>query len=219
MSYTPDFNEMLKVLNKEKPSRPVLFELFMNGTVYKHLSGKKSVDEKVIIDAFCAGGYDYASMHASHFYFIQGEVKHLHTKSLNDGSLVSNFKTFESYKWNDPNDFDYTWLRELGEYMPGGMKLMIMGPGGVLENVIGIMGYENLCIAIYEEPELVRLMFQNVGERLVEYYKNALEYDCVGMIMSNDDWGFKTQTFLSIEHMRKYVFPWHKKIAKVAHDK
>ena len=221
--FTPDFNEMLKVLRKEKPSRPVLFELFMNGTVYQHLSNKKFTDEKysyekTVIDAFCAGGYDYASMAASGFYFTQGESAHLKTKSLNDGSLINDFKTFESYKWNDPDSFDYTWLNEIGKYMPDGMKLMIMGPCGVLENVIGIMGYENLCIAIYEEPELARLMFENVGERLVKYYKNALEYDCVGMIMSNDDWGFKTQTFLSVEHMREYVFPWHKKIAETAHN-
>jgi len=40
----------------------------------------------------------------------------------------------------------------------------------------------------------------------------------VGVVMSNDDWGFNTQTFLSPEQMRKYVFPWHRKITQVAHD-
>jgi uroporphyrinogen decarboxylase len=36
--------------------------------------------------------------------------------------------------------------------------------------------------------------------------------------MSNDDWGFKTQTFLSPPDMRKYVFPWHQKIVSLAHS-
>ena len=35
--------------------------------------------------------------------------------------------------------------------------------------------------------------------------------------MSNDDWGFNTQPFLSVKDMRKYVYPWHKKIVETAH--
>jgi uroporphyrinogen decarboxylase len=35
--------------------------------------------------------------------------------------------------------------------------------------------------------------------------------------MVNDDWGFKTQTMLSTDSMRKYVFPWHTKIVEVIH--
>ena len=38
------------------------------------------------------------------------------------------------------------------------------------------------------------------------------------MIASNDDWGFNTQTFLPPDAMRKYVFPWHRKIVRAAHD-
>ena len=37
------------------------------------------------------------------------------------------------------------------------------------------------------------------------------------MISSNDDWGFNTQTFLSPEMMRNYLFPWHKKIVETVH--
>jgi uroporphyrinogen decarboxylase len=37
-------------------------------------------------------------------------------------------------------------------------------------------------------------------------------------MISNDDWGFNTQTMLSPADMRKYVFPWHKKIVKTIHS-
>ena len=92
-----------------------------------------------------------------------------------------------------------------------------MGPGGVLENVIEIVGYDNLCYMLYEEPELVREIFDHVGSRLVAYYENAVSADTVGFLCSNDDWGFNTQTFLSPNDMRKFVFPWHKKIVETAH--
>jgi len=220
--FKPDFREMLKVLRKERPSRPVLFELFMNGVVYEHLAGWKVNDEafshnKQTIDAFVAGGYDYTTTIASKFGFIKADHDSKSTKSLNAAALVSDYESYERYVWNDPDTYDYSMLKVLGDYMPEGMKFMVMGPGGVFENVIDIMGYDNLCYALYEEPALVRLMFDNVGDRLLRYYKNALEFESVGAIISNDDWGFKTQTFLSLEHMREYVFPWHEKIVNIAH--
>jgi uroporphyrinogen decarboxylase len=39
----------------------------------------------------------------------------------------------------------------------------------------------------------------------------------VGACISNDDWGFKTQTLLSVADLRRYVFPWHVKIVEAIH--
>jgi uroporphyrinogen decarboxylase len=36
-------------------------------------------------------------------------------------------------------------------------------------------------------------------------------------LISNDDWGFKTQTMLSPADMRRYVIPWHKRIVETIH--
>jgi len=108
-------------------------------------------------------------------------------------------------------------ITEAGKDLPEGMKFVIYGPGGVLENAISLVGYDNLCVMIFEEPELAKNIFDAVGSRLVSYYEQFIENDLVCAIISNDDWGFKTQTMLSPADMRKYVFPWHKKIAEVAH--
>jgi len=70
---------------------------------------------------------------------------------------------------------------------------------------------------IYEEPDLAARIFDDVGSRLLEYYEMVVEMDSVCALVSNDDWGFKTQTMLSPEHMRQYVFPWHKKIVAMGH--
>jgi len=221
--YEPDFNELLCVLNKGKPSRPVLFELFMNQTVYENLTGYKRKDEstdslyELMVDAFHAGGYDYATVHACDFLFPAGERDFKKTSSLNEGFVITDKKSFDDYKWPNPENFDYSRLDKLGKRMPDGMKLMVMGPCGVLENTIALIGYENLCYLLLDEPELVESVFNNVGECLLKYYEIAAAHDAVGVIMSNDDWGFNTQTFLSPKDMRKYVFPWHKKIVETAH--
>jgi len=97
------------------------------------------------------------------------------------------------------------------------MKIIVWGPGGVLENVTSLVGYDNLCYMLAEDPDLVKDIFEAVGSRLIQYYEICCQFQTVGALISNDDWGFTTQTLLSPDDLRKYVFPYHKKIVEVIH--
>lgn len=217
----PNFENVLKVMRREAPERPTLFELFMNMPLYELVNGGKRPGNDAIAtcqftcEAFARMGYDYATTHASGFGFHAGEHHRKESISLNEGAVITDERSYEAYDWPDPEAYDCSWLGKV--QLPDGMKLMVMGPGGVLENVISLTGYDNLCFMVYEQPELVERLFAQVGERLVKYYQLALQYDSVGLISSNDDWGFNTQTFLSPEQMRAYVFPWHRKIVEAVH--
>ena len=221
----PCFSNLLKVLNRQKADNPVLFELFLNGPLNEKLAGRgiAATDDsaferlKLDVDAFAIVGFDYVTTHASDMWFQTGEKKKAKTISLNDGVAITDRDGFMHYAWPDPDSFDYSRLQLITPYLPDGMKLMVMSHGGVLENVIALTGYDNLCYMLYEDPHLVQDLFDAVGSRLVRYYEIAAKYDNVGVIMSNDDWGFRTQTFLSPADLRKYVFPWHKKIVDTAH--
>lgn len=50
------------------------------------------------------------------------------------------------------------------------------------------------------------------------YFERAMTYDTVGFLISSDDWGFNTQTLISVKDLRKHVFPWNKKFVEVAHN-
>ncbi len=134
-----------------------------------------------------------------------------------DRPMITDWESFEAYRWNDPANFDTSRIERAREFLPEGMKLMVMGPCGVLENAISLAGYDNLCVMLFEEPELVKEITDHIGSALVKYYEMIAEIDTVGFLCSNDDWGFNTQTFLSPPDMRKYIFPWHKKIVEIAH--
>jgi len=221
----PDYTQFLKVLKKEVPDRPTLFEFFLNGPLYEKLNnGEAPVrndgydNVRVHMYAYKNAGYDYVTLHGSNFGFPQKSKERISTLSLNDAATIFDWETYEAYKWPNPADYDSeTMITEAGKDLPEGMKFVIYGPGGVLENAISLVGYDNLCVMIFEEPELAKNIFDAVGSRLVSYYEQFIENDLVCAIISNDDWGFKTQTMLSPADMRKYVFPWHKKIAEVAH--
>jgi uroporphyrinogen decarboxylase len=222
----PDIENLYKVLRREPPARPTLFELFMNVPLYERLAGRELPKTgkpdleylKLVTEAYTVAGYDYVTTHASAFSFESNRHKEKSTISLNAGFVITDEASFESYRWREPENFDYSRLEEIRPFLPEGMKIMVMGAGGVLENVIALTGYDNLCLMLYDNPDLVQMLFDNVGKRLLKYYEIALEYETVGLLMSNDDWGFKTQTFISPQDMRKYVFPWHKKIVDLAHS-
>jgi uroporphyrinogen decarboxylase len=220
----PDFERnTLRALTGGVPGRASLFELFLNGDFYLRLAGwdKLPADEteylKLVVEAMARAGYDYATTHASQFHFELLSHERRNTISLNDAPMITDWASFERYHWNDPADFDCGKLERARAFLPEGMKLMVMGPGGVLENTISLTGYDNLCVMLYEEPELVREITTRVGEALVKYYALVAEIDTVGFLCSNDDWGFNTQTFLSPGDMRKYIFGWHEKIVRIAH--
>lgn len=224
----PAFSNLLKVLGKQKPDRPTLFELFMNDPLYERLAGRPlpagapaNEQLRLKVEAFTAAGYDYATTHASDFTIGRGEgvpeQRRRNTRSLNEGYSITDRASFERFQWNDPDSFDDSRLEAAKEFLPEGMKLMVMGPCGVLENVISIVGFDNLCMMLYDDPALAQAIFDQVGARLLKYYASAVEHETVGLLCSNDDWGFNTQTFLSPADMRRYVFPWHQKIVDLAH--
>ncbi len=223
----PNFDELVKVLNREKTSYPVLFEIFMDSQYYEYFSGKSLADTRrnsveelqIVVDAFYNAGFDYASTHASEFGFPREAREHKNSISMNDGGIIFDEDSFNKYEWMNPESCDYSKLDKIAPYLPNGMKIVVLSPGGVLENVTSLLGYEQMCYMRYEEPELFEAIFDKVGSSLLKYYEIVVEYDTVGAIVSNDDWGFNTQTFLSTPDMQKYVFPWHKKIVETAHRK
>jgi uroporphyrinogen decarboxylase len=220
----PDFSQILKVLKRQKPDRSTLFEFFLNDPLYEALSGmpiQKDEDVMVgvrrLVKAFARAGYDYATCWSSSFGFPAGPRHWDKSCSLNEGFVITDRATFAQYAWQDPEACDYSRLEKVRPDLPAGMKLIVCGPGGVLENVISLAGYDNLCFMIADEPDLVRDIFEAVGSRLVKHYRIAGAFDTVGACISNDDWGFKTQTMLAPADMRKFVFPWHRKIVETIH--
>ncbi|MCY3024445.1 MAG: hypothetical protein NTW87_36180 [Planctomycetota bacterium] len=220
----PCFDNLLKVLRHEVPARPTLFEFFLNGPLYAKLSGRpyKKAEDRItdlrrLVRAFKAAGYDYATFHGSGFGFPAGEKHRAQTISLNEGAVIHDRKSFETYAWSEPEDYDYSALENIAPDLPDGMKIIVCGPGGVLENAISLAGYDRLCFLLADDPPLARDICDAIGSRLVKHYQIVAPLDTVGACISNDDWGFKTQPMLSPAQLREYVFPWHVKIVEAIH--
>ncbi len=215
----PDFEQLLKVLKRECPDRPTLFEFFLNERLYRRLCPYETTAENWIqarADAFAAAGYDYCTLGGYGINFPKKEIHHEKSISLNEGAMIGSWEDYENYPWPDAGIADYSPLGSIK--LQSGMKIIAHGPCGVLENLIRLTGYDNLCMMIFDDPELVEATVTKIGTCLLKHYERSLEYDSVGACIVNDDWGFQQQTMLSPEDMRKYIVPWHVKIVELIHS-
>lgn len=132
--------------------------------------------------------------------------------------IISSWEDFEKYPWPDGSKVDLWPYHYLATHLPEGMGLMVCPSSGVLEIVKNsLMGMETLSFLLYDNPQLVKAVFQKVGKILLDFYSNIVGLPNLRGFFQGDDWGFKTATLLSPDALRKYVLPWHKEYAELAH--
>ena len=221
----PDFGNLAAVLEKRTAPRPVMFDFIIGKEKeYMLLDGDVNYSNELNtvitnIRAFDSAGFDHASLVVRGLTFVRNGHEHMGaaTKSLNEGAIITDRQSFDRYVWPELSDCDFSIISRAAEYMNPNMKIIPFSLDGILENTVGVLGYENMCYLLYDEPELVSDVFENVGRRISDYYIRCLEFDEVGAVLCNDDWGFNSQTMFPPSLLRKYVFPWYKKVTDAAH--
>lgn len=229
INHKPDFGRMLKVLKRDRvPDRVPFFELFSNieDDVLKAI-GKYSEKDTPLqrhITYMYSLGYDYINLNAEGFDFPQIVWKKTMTEEGERGYLlasshtISNREDFEKYPFPDISKADFSTFEKVKKILPDGMKVM-PSSGGILENVMWLLGYEGISFMLFEDPSLVKDMFEAVATRVIEYLDYCASFDIVGAVRFGEDMGHRTQTLLSPEVYRQYLFPWHKKLVEKVHKR
>ena len=235
----PDFEGRMKkvLLRAGEPDRVPFYELFADKPVKDKILGKPTLlpillpigDPKELvrneIEFWHRLGYDYVPACPAFGFGIRAEFAP-DTAQLSMGArmwinetgagLIKNREDYEKYPWPDPDQVSFELFDEFAKHLPKGM--VVFGQvSGVLENTIWLLGYENLAYLSVDDPELLKMIFDQVGSRLVRLVERMCEREFVGAIQMGDDMGFKTQTILSPKMLKEYVFPWHKKAIEITH--
>jgi uroporphyrinogen decarboxylase len=228
MKQEKDFNKFLKLLNGQLTGETILTEFFIHDIHCRDFAPKyKNAKEytpsyyRMIIEAWNNMGYHYCLIgpwQFKGFTFPKGDIEEEESRSQFDQRLIYDQESFDNYVWPDPNNFDYDVFDKHVKDLPDGMKFMSCSDGGVLENAIHLVGYEKLCYMYFLEPDLTKQIFDEIGGRLLKYFKYIASVKSIGAVLVNDDWGFKSQTMFPPDMMAEYVFPWHKKIVEAIHN-
>jgi uroporphyrinogen decarboxylase len=132
---------------------------------------------------------------------------------------ITSWEEFETYPWPDVRQVDFSDYEHINAHLPEGMGFLTSHGGGIFEHVSWIMSYEGLCLALYDNPELVKAVTDRVGKIIEDFYRQILGLDRVVGILQGDDMGFRTGTLVAPDELRKYFLPWHKRFSDLTHEK
>ncbi len=176
------------------------------------------------IQLWQALGYDYYRVRAE----IPFEVERLAARDTaasatgernwvneHDG-VIKSLADYESYPWPASQAIDFSAAEAAAAELPDGIGLIGFS-GGVLEWASSLLGLESMMLLLYDDPDLVRVVVDRVGETIFEAFRVFCEMQDVFALWLGDDMGFKTATLLQPEHLRRYILPWHKRYAELAH--
>jgi uroporphyrinogen decarboxylase len=233
----PDVAELLAVIRRERrPGRVHHIELFLDPEVKARLVERLGLGGaarhgalQLEVRLHAALGYDVFRVPVIHKeVFPLPELAARDTarqQSRGDRAWVEEhrgpiqgWEDFERYRWPRVADIDLGALEWMERHLPENMGCYDL-TAHILEMLTFLLGYETLCYAIYDQPELIDAVLGKVGGFYVEYTRVLCEFRCVSLIWGSDDMGFRSSTMVSPQFLRDKILPWHRACAEVAHQR
>ena len=234
----PDYRRFLQVLRREVPDRVPLIELAIDAEVPRALldepasaTGRRGQDLRAAVErnvrAHCRLGYDVVKVSA----YIPWAVERLAGQdgsglSRGDGARqwtneqhgpIGSLEDLEQFQWPASTDIDWEPVRISADVLPDGMALIGFA-GGILEFSMDLLGMEHFMIATVCDPELVAHVIERVGQVVHGVFETYCQMDRVCALWLGDDMGHKHGPLLAPTFLTEQILPWHKRLAKLAHD-
>ena len=229
-NFHPDYTNILKVLYNRRPDYLPLYEHHIDAPFISKYTGEKleivsnhpsDLEEyfRKVINFWKNNGYDAFDYEAAICDIFPGHGAIM-------GGMHGPIQTradFDRYPFDDiPRIFWETYtprLEAIRKVLPAGMKAYGGCGYGIFESAQDLVGYENLCLMQYLDPDLFEDLFVRIGDLFVELWsKMVREYaDIFVFHRMGDDLGHKTSTMLEPDAIRNHILPQHKRVIDVVH--
>jgi len=231
--YSPDFERYLTTLYCQEPDRVPLGDWSVDQILMEQFMGKPVVTLQDQVDFRLNAGFDFIPGLSGIFELFgavggiatkgeaaktsTGEERTRHWANEHEGA-ITNWEQFEKYSWPSADDFNMSAWETFDEILPQGMKAILM-LGKIYTPVWMLMGAESFFNALEVNEPLVEAMFEKVGQIQYETFLRVIEHPCVGAVANPDDIAHNTGLLINPDYLRKYLFPWYKKMGDVSRDK
>ena len=229
--FQPDYRNILAVAENRRPRRLPFYEHYINNESMEQIDGFKfpelnSGDEKdraeyfrLYTSFFLGHGYDCVSFERC----IDGILPGGGALGGHKPGAIHSRKDFEKYPWDELSGIYWDRYERdflaLEKALPPGMKAIGGVGNGPFEMTQDLVGYENLCIMQFDDPELFAMLFVKAGDLHValwtEFFRRHKDDFAVCRI--GDDMGFKTAPLLAPDTIRTHIVPQYKRIIDVIH--
>ncbi len=102
---------------------------------------------------------------------------------------------------------------EAARDMPHDNLALLAGVQGPFTTAWMLMGYEQICYALYDDPEMLVEIFKISNEYFKEATRLCVQAGCDGIWLA-DDLGDSTRGFVKLDLFRKYVLPYIAELAE-----
>lgn len=229
--FQPDYSNILKVLYNQRPDYLPLYEHNIDEPFIAKYLGKEvdstgkagaDLDEhyRIVCGFWKDNTYDAMSYEAKIC-----EIYPDHGAILGGRpGPIQNRADFEAYPWQDiPRIFKEVYkphLDSLRKMMPVGMKAYGGCGYGIFESAEDLVGYEQLCLMQFLDPDLFKDLFVRIGDLYQVLWKWVLDNysDLFVFCRMGDDLGYRTSTMLDPDTIRTHILPQHKRVIDLVHS-
>ncbi len=230
----PDFERFMSALHCEEPDRVPLGDWHVDQLPKEGYMGKKIVTFQEQADFWYTAGFDYITsssgilepVRAPEGMTVKGDSVHTEYGEgriqrewahEHDGT-ITNWEQFEKYQWPTIDGFDLSKWDIFDKILPDGMKAILL-LGKIYTTTWMFMGAETFFNALETNEALVAALFEKIGSIQYETFLRVIEHPCVGAVLNPDDIAHNTGLLVHPRHLRKYLFPWYKKMGDVCRDR
>ena len=234
----PDFERVLTALKRQEPDRVPIVETQISEIVQSAFMGREIKDIKSEIEFRAAAGMDFNCITRGLLFnwtydpALDSIAKtttgvynpygvDTENKWAEEGKgVIFDMESFEKFPWPTPDDVDYESMVELAKLLPPGMKF-IVSTGKVFSSATLLMGLEHFSYCLADDIGLVEAVFEWFGKNALAVMERLVEYKgkgAIGAFELPDDLAYAEGLLVSPKFLRKYVFPWHKKMCEVANQ-
>ncbi len=229
MDIQPDYHRLLKAIAHEEPDRVPLAEFQVDTQLMEKFMARPVRNVKDRIEFQTAAGFDFIYLRANYEYpgmsplvatgtpLSWNYTPEKETESNFAARRVQTLADLENFPWPDPAIVDIAHFDTAAQVMPPGMGI-ITGVGGIFTRTWMLMGYENFCMSLADNPELVARLSAHVGQIQVAVLRRLIRLPRVVAVWYGDDLAYTEGPMVSPKVFRKYFFPWMEELSRIAHD-
>src|SRR5512133_2979011 len=129
--------------------------------------------------------------------------------------IIAGRAEFEAIKWPDPDAMDYSVFEEVKRYLPEGAKV-IASIGYIFSTAVRLMGFQNFCEKLIDEPDLVERVIDTIGSIQLKVFERVVAMDVVGATWHPDDVAYGTGLMIAPRYLRKFHWPWYREMGRIS---
>jgi len=228
--FYPDYNNVLQVLNNQRPRRLPLYEHHIDLPFISKATGRPTELQVSKREDYVAhyrdviGFWERMTCDAFDFEAAICDIFPGHGAILGGKGPIQTRDDFNKYPFDElPAIFWNAYephLEAIREALPPGMKAYGGCGYGIFESSQDLVGFESLCLMQSDDPELFADLFRKIGDLYVSLWSGMIrDYsDIFVFFRMGDDLGYKTSTMLAPATIRQFIMPQYKRVVDLVHQ-